>query len=193
LKSRLDKVKTLKPRNLIHARKIGMQLFGGEVEESVYELTGLQVVGFISKANFLNNDTSVKGIKIKNDTGALYTSIDKELALQLGFEDVLNSFSALNIPKKFETTKEAHKKKAELKEYIATTEGLYDLSIIKSGNFISLRPKVSIKVEMEGITVDTFANINERSNMIYKAIIGRRALRKNFLVDSNKLFDRYKD
>lgn len=194
LKGRIARVKGIKPKSRAHARKIGMNLFGGEIEESVADITGMQVVGFIAMANFYGpNERVVKKVKVKNDTGALYTSIDRDLAYELGFEKALKDFDALDISRHFVNKKEAVQLKKEMAKYVKDHPEISALSVVKSGNITTIRPKVEVEVEMEGLKVPITANIADRSNMLYKAVIGRRALRKNFLVDSNKLFNRYKD
>ena len=194
LKGRIDRVKGLKPKSLLHGIKIGRNLFGGEVEESVTDITGMQVVGFIALANFYGmSDKSVKRVKVKNDSGALYTSIDQDLAKELGFEKALGEFDNLGLSRVFHDRKEALEHKREMAKFVQDHPEIIGLSVVKSGNIISVRPKVNVEIEMEGKKILTPVNIANRSNMVYKAIIGRRALRKNFLVDSNKVFNRYKD
>ena len=192
LKGRLARVKGIKPTSLLHARKIGMNLFGGEVEETVVEATGMQVVGFISTANFIGpNGEVVKKIKVKNDSGALYTSIDRDLAIDLGYKQALEDFDALGVETYHVDKTEALKLKKKLMKFIKDHPEIVGLNTIKSGNIITIRPKVRIKIEMEGVIVEGICNISDRSNMVYKAIVGRRELKKNFLVDSNKIFSRY--
>ena len=194
LKGRIARVKGIKPKSRVHARKIGMNLFGGEIEESVADITGMQVVGFIAMANFYGpSERCVKRVKVKNDTGALYTSIDRDLAYELGFEQALKDFDALDISSHFIDKGEAVTMKREVAKYVKDHPEILALSVVKSGNITTIRPKVGIEVEMEGLRVPITANIADRSNMLYKAVIGRRTLRKNFLVDSNKLFNRYKN
>ena len=192
LKGRLQRVKGIKPTSLLHARKIGMNLFGGEVEDSVVEATGMQVVGFLGLASFYGlNGKSVKKIKVKNDTGALYTSIDRDLAIELGYKKALEDFDALGIDTYHSDKEEAVIVKKRLMKFIKNHPEIVGLNTIKSGNIITIRPKVRVKIEMEGISVEGVCNISDRSNMVYKAIVGRKELKKNFLVDSNKIFNRY--
>ncbi len=195
LKGRLEKLKGIKPKSLSHARKIGVNLFGGEVEDTVYEITGMQIVGFISYATFysLDGEKVVKKVKVKNDSGALYTSIDLDLAYQLGFNKALEDFHKLGLDKHFKTKKEALNLKKKMQKFVENHPEIIGLSVVKSGNILTVRPKVKLFIEMEGLKVETIANISDRSNMIYKAIIGRRTLRKNFLIDTNKVFYRYKE
>lgn len=192
LKGRLARVKGVKPTSLLHARKIGMNLFGGEVEESVVEATGMQVVGFLAMANFYGpNGEYAKKIKVKNDSGALYTSIDRDLAVELGYKQALDDFDSLGVNTYHNDRDEALTIKKRLMRFVKNHPEIIGLNTIKSGNIITIRPKVNIKLEMEGVIVDAICNISDRSNMVYKAIIGRRELKKNFLVDSNKIFNRY--
>ncbi len=192
LKGRLERLKGVKPKSLLHARRIGMNLFGGEVEESVTDITGMQVVGFLSVANFfgIENKQALK-VKVKNDTGAMYTSIDRELAIDLGFKKTIEDFDALGFNKIYHSRQEALAHKKEMADFIKGHPEITSLSVTKSGNITTIRPRVKVQVEMEGVTVETTVNIANRNNMIYRAIIGRKTLRKNFLIDTNKLFNRY--
>lgn len=192
INGRIKRVKGLKPKSLTHARKIGMNLFGGEVEDTITDVTGMQVVGFIAFANFYGRyDATVRKVKVKNDTGALYTSIDRDLAKDLGYEKALKDFDDLGLNRHFNDRKEAVALKHEASKFIRSHPEIVGLSATKSGNITSIRPKVVIGIEMEGKKVEAIANIADRSNMVYKAIIGRRDMRRSFLVDPNKLFSRY--
>lgn len=194
LKGRINRVKGIKPRSLQHARKIGTNLFGGEIEDTVFDVTGMQVAGFIAMANFYGMDEKVaRRIKVKNDTGALYSSIDRDLADKLGFDKALEDFDELKLNKTYHDRIEALKHKKEMAKLVKDHPEILGLTVVKSGNGITIRPKVRIGIEMEGKRIEAIVNIADRSNMLYKGIIGRRTLRKNFFVDSNKIFNRYKD
>lgn len=185
LKGRLDRVKGLKVKTTERGILLGKNLFGGEIEEEIEELSGKRVIGSVEKVKLVGKDGKEVFVEAKIDTGADSTSIDTDLARQLGFGDVLDYFETIErlVP---EERAEARDMEERLrKEYLGKHEDLEDIAFIYSSNGISLRPKVRISFIMDGIEVSSKVSVVDRSNLKYSAIIGRWNLKK-FLIDVNK-------
>lgn len=183
LKERLEKIKSLKIKTIEKGIRIGMDLFGGEIEEEVEEISGKKVVGSVEKVMFVGKDERKIEVEAKIDTGAMSTSIDVELARELGFSEVLDFFEKIDLPTGFER-EDAQQIMKNLKEKHKHPD-LADIDIIFSSHGVSIRPKVKINFIMDKLTIVASVNIAMREDLKYKAIIGKRNLGR-FLVDVNK-------
>ena len=88
-RERLERVKGIKVKSLKHGIRLGKQMFGGEIEENIESLTGKKVIGLIQNIYLTSTDGEKIKIKAKVDTGAYRTSIDSNLAKELGLSDAL--------------------------------------------------------------------------------------------------------
>lgn len=185
LKGRLERVEGLKIKTTERGIRVGMNLFGGEIEEGIEEISGRKVIGSIEKVAFLGKEERSVEAEAKIDTGAESTSISRELAVSLGFEDLLETFDSIEQPLPA-TREEARLLEGSLrKKYADLHPDLEDLVFIYASNGVSLRPKVKLTFILDGIEVAAKATISARSGMKYPAIIGKRSLRK-FLIDVSK-------
>ncbi|MDF1498148.1 MAG: sugar-transfer associated ATP-grasp domain-containing protein, partial [Patescibacteria group bacterium] len=135
LKYRLQKVNGLKVQNKAHGIRIAQDLFGGEIEEEIEEISGKQVLGIIEtiKIRIKNQELGIKNketgntkinileqkeeeekieekeLKAKIDTGADLSSIDKNLAKELGYSEIIDEFDKVikNIEIDSSATKES--------------------------------------------------------------------------------------
>lgn len=186
LKERLKKVADLKIKTTARGIRVAKDLFGGEIEEELEEISGRRVIGTIEKVKLIGKNGQEIEVEAKIDTGAYSTSIDTELAKKLGFEDFLNYFSTLDLPKDFsrENVKQIEK---ELREkYIGQHPDLADISAIYSSHGVSIRPKVSLKIILDNTEIFTQVNITERKELMKDIIIGKKNLGR-FLIDVNKI------
>lgn len=181
LKERLKRVSGVKIKSVERGVRLGRNLFGGEIEEEVEEMTGKKVIGSIEKALFIGANGKEIEVEAKIDTGAYSTAIDTELAKQLGYEEMLQSFNTV-----LEKNPELKKRSAEEnKPYFENIPLLTDTVPVKSSHGYSYRPMVQINMIIDGILIETPVSIIDRSALEYPALIGRRNLRK-FLVDITK-------
>ena len=185
LRERLERIKGIKVKSVERGVRMGMDLFGGEIEEEVEEISGRKVIGTVEKVKLIGKDEKEIEVEAKIDTGAYSTSIDREIAKQLGFESVLSYFDSLDLPKGFsrEEVKEIETKLR--KEYLSKHEDLEDLAAVYSSSGVSIRPKVKIKLLIDGILIETNVNIIGREELKYDVIVGKTNLRK-FLIDVTK-------
>ncbi len=185
LKSRLKRVAGLKIKSTERGMRVGQNLFGGEIEEEIEELSGKHVIGSIEKVKLIGKDGKEVEVEAKIDTGADSTSIDIELAKELGFGEVLSYFET--IPKPLSENREDLKKISDEydKKY---KDGHPDLSAITftySANGFSMRPKIEISLFMDTLEIPTRVTIVDRTHLEYPVIVGRKSLQK-FLVDVSK-------
>ena len=209
LKYRLQKVQGIKVQDEAHGIRIAQDLFGGEIEEEIEEISGKQVLGIIeaikikhkAKEEIKKDDKDkvnlekpevVKEIKqeemelkAKIDTGADLSSIDKNLAKELGYEELIDEFDEAieNIEIDSVSTKEILDEK--IKDNFAKWGDDVDTVIIKSSHGISYRLTVNMNIILSGVEVVSKMSITDRSSLEFPVIIGRRSLGK-FLVDPSK-------
>jgi len=183
LKERLERIKGLKIKNAMRGVRVGRDLFGGEIEEEVEEISGRKVIGTIESVKFIGKDELSMEVEAKIDTGAMSTSIDIELARQLGYGDVLDFFEKIELPTGF-AREDGQEILRKLKSQHKHPD-LYDIDLIYSSNGVSIRPKVKMNFIMDKFNISANVNITSREELKYAAIIGRRNLGK-FLIDVNK-------
>lgn len=181
LKGRLRKAAGIKIKTVKKGIRVGMDLFGGEIEEELEEISGKKVIGTVEKVKLIGKDGKEIEVEAKIDTGATSSSIDINLAKQLGFEETISEYEKLNIA--YETIKNLDKEQREgLFKHIPD---LADTTIVRSSHGITYRPMVKINIVMDNFDIPAKVSIIDRSDLSYPIIIGKRNLTK-FLIDSSK-------
>ncbi len=177
LKERLESVSKLKVKNAKSAINISKEIFGGEIDEEIEEITGKIVIGRVVKVKIQDTVYSAK-----IDTGAYFSSISDNIAKDLGFGEKIEIFKNFQIPE----TKDINTL-YNLKNKLEKENHDINISLVKSANGITIRPLIDISIYFieEDITIDTRVSISDRSNLLYDILIGRKDL-KNFLIDITK-------
>lgn len=181
LKERLERVAGLKIKTIEKGVRVGMDLFGGEVQEGVEEISGRKIIGAVEKVKLISKDGKEIEVEAKIDTGAGFSSIDTELAKELGFAETLESFERLNPGYNSLRTLTPE----ERKRIFAEVPGLADTAIIHSSHGTTYRPMIKISMLLNNLVILTKVSIIDRSDLKYPAIIGKINLGK-FLIDVNK-------
>ncbi|MFA5871781.1 MAG: sugar-transfer associated ATP-grasp domain-containing protein [Parcubacteria group bacterium] len=183
LLGRLERVEGLKIKTVEKGVTVGMNLFGGEIEDEIEELSGKKIIGTIEKIKLTDKDEKEIEVEAKIDTGAYSTSIDVALAKQLGFGETIEKFSKIDFSKlEFSSAKEADLKRTLIERCQKEIPDLADVGIIFSASGSSIRPVVNLKFMMDNKSISSKANIAERLDLKYPVIIGRRDL-KRFLIE----------
>jgi hypothetical protein len=208
LKYRLQKVRGIKIKSESHAIRLAQDLFGGEIEQEIEEISGKQILGIIEKVKVRRctveeqdkidekklskkerailkkkREKEFIEIKAKIDTGAGYSSIDKSLARELGYGGVIDEFDNLTRGILENTTSEERdllmqNKLQEWGENFGTV-------LAKSSHGVSYRLVIKMDLILSGVLVRTPLSVIDRSNLQFPMIVGRRSL-KNFFVDPSK-------
>jgi len=181
LLGRLKRVEGLKVKSVNHGVKLAKNLFGGEIEEEIEEISGKKIIGTVEKVKLVGKNNEEIEVEAKIDTGAYSTSIDAELARKLGFGEVLDYFSKIEIPQGFSRSNVKDIEAELRKKYLAGNEDLKDIVVIYSSSGVTVRPKVELVFYMDGEKVVSWANIMERTELKYPIIVGRKDL-KRFLI-----------
>jgi hypothetical protein len=191
LKWRLNKISDLKVKSTERGVRIGKDLFGGEIEEEVENITGKQVIGLIERIILFSKKGKEHSLLAKIDTGADSTSIDESLARTLGFDYILDEFARIkkerNIPDNIEDRDEGFKAMKEMQElFVDKFEDVKDINLIASSHGRTLRLLIPIDMSISDFRFQTTATVFDRSELKYKVIVGRKSL-NNFLVDPSKV------
>lgn len=186
LKERLERVKGVKIKSVDHGVRVGMNLFGGEIEENIEGLSGKHVIGSVEKVKLIAKDGKEIEIEAKIDTGADSSAIDRALAEELGFGETLRYFDTIS-PVQPENQEAGEKIRESLKkEYLRSDmPDLKDIVFVYASNGVSMRPKIGLKFLIDGQEILSSPTVVDRSSLQYRAIIGRRNL-GSFLVDVSK-------
>ena len=188
LEGRLRRVKGIKVKTVAKGVRLAKDLFGGEIEEEVEEITGREVIGPKEYVTFYTTEgKKAKICKAKIDTGAYLTSIDKKLAFSMGFKEAYEHFESLDFKKKYRSYENAKKAREKYYGKVRRHKDLAGLALSKSavGRGIELRPVVFADLKLSGVRIKAKTTISFREHLRYRALIGRRAL-KPFLIDPIK-------
>lgn len=181
LRERIERVDGLKIKTIRRGVNVGMDLFGGEIEEEVEDISGQRVIGSIEKVKLVGRMEKEVEVEAKIDTGAGWSSIDSELAKQLGFERTVEAFEKLNI--NYADIKDLNKR--ERWNIFKNIPHVESTVVVHSSHGTTYRPMVKIKIVMDRRVIYSKVTIINRSQLKYPIIIGKRNLGK-FLIDVNK-------
>jgi alpha-L-glutamate ligase-like protein len=182
LLKRLQRVEGLKVKSVEHGVRLAQNLFGGEIEEEIEELSGKKIIGTVEKIKLIGKEGLEKEVEAKIDTGAYSTSIDTELARELGFESVIDYFDKIEKPENFSRDNVKEIEKDLRKKYLSGNEDLADIAAVYSSSGVTIRPKIKLKFIMDRESVIAKVNIIDRASLNYPIIIGKKDLKK-FLVE----------
>ncbi|MDD5083842.1 MAG: sugar-transfer associated ATP-grasp domain-containing protein [Candidatus Moranbacteria bacterium] len=181
LKNRLERVKGLRVKSVLRGVRMGMDLFGGEIQEELEEISGKKVIGTVAKARLIGIDGKSIEVNAKIDTGADSTAIDLGIARELGFDKTVDEY--LRASKEWSELSELSKKdRWKMFEHIPHVISTVP---VKSSHGVTYRIIVRIQIELDGITIPAKVTLINRSHLEYPVIVGKRNLRK-FLIDVNK-------
>ena len=182
LKERLERVDGLKIKTIQRGVRVGMNLFGGGVEEEVEEISGKRVIGSIEKVKLIGRKGKEVDVEAKIDTGAGWTSIDSEIAKEIGFEKTVEEYDKLNV--NYQNIKDLSRK--ERWSIVKNVPHINSTVIVHSSHGTTYRPMVKINFVMDKRIIPAKVTIIDRTQLKYPIIIGKRNLGR-FLIDVNKI------
>jgi alpha-L-glutamate ligase-like protein len=182
LLTRLNRVEGLKVKSAKHGIKLAKNLFGGSIEEELEEISGKKVISIVEKVKLFGKNNEEKEIEAKIDTGAFSTSLDEDLAREIGFGEVIDYFEKIEKPQNINRGNGKQIMDELKKEHLKKLEDLIDIDVIYSSSGVTIRPKIKVRFIMDNELVVARANIIKRDNLKYPMIVGRRDLKK-FLVE----------
>jgi alpha-L-glutamate ligase-like protein len=201
LRARLERVEGLTVKSIKHGIRLAKDLFGGEIEEDIEEMSGKQIVNLVETVTIFNKPkTKIKlktnTVKIKHettsvrailDTGVTTSRIDSALVSQIGFDGAMEYFQDLNVPVKFNDFIEAQQFIDAHPELPDGDREIVRLAKIVEDGKIVVKPVINVKLQIRGRDREFEAIVSSQKDMIYPIIIGRREL-QDFLIDPSKTF-----
>ncbi len=188
LRDRLERVEGLKIKSVKHGIRVGKDLFGGEVEHSIEEMSGKKVVNLVEKVSISYRTKSKKEVaSTLLDTSTISSRIDRGLANRLGYSDALKVFRSLELPTEYESYGEAQIEIDKVPQEILENSLIKRLAKITENGKIVIRPVIEIDIKISGVNKKIEAIISTRDDMIYSFKLGRVDL-KDFLIDPSMTF-----
>ena len=181
LAERLKRVSGLKVKTIARGVRMGMDLFGGEIEEELEEISGRRVIGTIEKVRLTGKNGKTVEVEAKIDTGAGYTSISTELAKKLGYEKTVEAYEKIT-----HTYAELQLlSKLERWDIYKDIPDIATTVIVHSSHGTTYRPTIRITMTMHGWIIPTKVTLIDRTHLKYPIIIGNKNLGR-FLIDVTK-------
>jgi len=181
LRERMERVAGLQIKTIEKGVRVGMDLFGGEIEEELEEISGRKVIGPVEKVKLVGKDGKEVEVEAKIDTGAGFSSIDKALAKTLGFEKTIEEFERIS-PGYENLGNLSPEKRWEMFKDIPDIAAT---GLIHSSHGTSYRPMIKINLVMHNLIIPAKVTVIDRTSLKYPLIIGKKNLSK-FLIDVKK-------
>ena len=181
LQERMERVSGLKIKTVKRGVNVGMDLFGGEIEEEVEDISGRRVIGIIEKVKLVGVNGKEIEVLAKIDTGAGWSSIDTKLAEELGFGETISEYEKIDL--KYEDIKNLKSEKRW--DIFKCVPNLESTIVVHSSHGTTYRPMVKVKMVIDRRIINSKVTIIDRSNLKYPIIVGKRNLGR-FLIDVNK-------
>jgi alpha-L-glutamate ligase-like protein len=186
LKKRLERVAGLKIKSVERGVMVGKNLFGGEIEEELESTSGKKVIGSVEEVVLIGLNKKQIKLEAKIDTGAYSTSIDRKLAIKLGYGDTVKAFDEINLSQyNIKRGKCFQIEKQIFEEYKDKISNLNDVAVIFSSSGSSIRPVIKANFILDKKRITAKINIVDRADLKYDMIIGKRNLNQ-FLIDVSR-------
>lgn len=185
LKSRLERVSELKIKTIKKGVRVGMDLFGGEIEEELEEISGKKVIGTVEKVKLIGKDGKEVEVEARIDTGAGISAIDKNLARELGYGEAVKYWEEFHLDKVFSDEEIARLSQNQTWKELEKHPDIAGVAKTFSSHGATYRIEIRIPMIIDNFQVESKASISNREGMNYPVIIGRRDLKK-FLIDAIK-------
>jgi alpha-L-glutamate ligase-like protein len=185
LKERLERVKGLKIKTLERGVRMGMDLFGGEIEEELEGISGKKVIGTVEKVKLIGKDGKEIEVEARIDTGAGISSIDKNLAKELGYGEAVRCWEDFHLDRVLNEEEvnilSQNKTWIELEKH----PDICGVAKVFSTHGATYRIEIKLPLIIDNQEINSKLSIANREGLKYPLLVGRRDLKK-FLIDANK-------
>lgn len=185
LKDRLKRVSEIKIKTVAKGIRVGMDLFGGEIEEELEEISGKKVIGTVEKVKLIGKEGREIEVEARIDTGAGISSIDKNLAKQLGYAEAVKYWEEFQLDKVL--NEEEIRKLSENRTWqeLEKHPDIIGVAKIFSSHGATYRIEIKIPIIIDKMEIISKVSIVNREGLNYPLLVGRRDLKK-FLIDTSK-------
>jgi alpha-L-glutamate ligase-like protein len=185
LKERLNRVRGIKIKTIEKGVRVGMDLFGGEIEEELEEISGKKIIGTVEKVKLIGKNGKEIEVEARIDTGAGISSIDKALAEELGFGEAVKLWEDFHLDKILSTSEIAELSKNKTWKELEKHPDIVGVAKTFSAHGATYRIEIKVTLILDSLPIVSKLSIANRTGLIYPLLVGRRDLRK-FLIDVNK-------
>jgi len=182
LLGRLQRVEGLKIKTNEKGVAVGMNLFGGEIEEEIEDISGKKMLGTIEKVKLAGKNEKEIEVEARIDTGAGISSIDKELARELGFEEAVKYWEDFHLDRVLSDEEIKKLSADETWKKLEQHPDIVGVAKTFSSHGATYRIEIRINLILNDTLVVSTISIANRSGMKYPILIGRRDLKK-FLIN----------
>lgn len=182
LLGRLRRVEDLKIKTIEKGVAVGMNLFGGEIEEEIEDISGKKLIGTIEKVKITGKDEKEIEAEARIDTGAGISSIDKELAKKLGFEEAVKYWEDFHLDRTLSNEEIKTLSANETWKRLEQHSDIIGVAKTYSSHGATYRIEIKLNLALSDIPIVSKIAIANRTGLKYPLLIGRRDL-KNFLIN----------
>jgi alpha-L-glutamate ligase-like protein len=183
LKERLRRVADIKIKTLKRGVTLGKNLFGGEVEEEVEEISGRKVIGTIERIKITGKEGKDVEVEARIDTGAGISSIDVNLARELGYEDAVKYWEDFKLDRVLSSEEVNKLSENETWKELMKHPDVCEVAKISSSHGATYRIEIRLELTINNLAFSSKLSVANREGMSYPVLIGRRDLKK-FLIDA---------
>lgn len=162
-----------------------MDLFGGEIEEELEEISGKKVIGTVEQVKLIGKDGKEVEVEARIDTGAGISAIDKNLAKELGYSEAVKYWEEFHLDKVLSeeeiVTLSQNKTWKELEKH----PDVVGVAKTFSSHGATYRIEIRLPLIIDKREIISKLSVANREGLNYSLLIGRRDLKK-FLIDVNK-------
>lgn len=203
LRARLERVKGLEVKNIKHGIRLAKNIFGGEIEEEIENISGKTVVNLIEKVQLFHKvveptaetkrkkrkGTTLKKdtVKAMLDTGIVTSRIDWGIASRIGYFKALDHFNSLKIPSSFPTLNDAQIYIEKLYQTEFEHPDILRLAKVSDELGHHVLPVIEVDIRIAGENKKVEMVVSTQKSIIYPVLIGRKEL-NNYLIDTSKTF-----
>jgi len=181
LLGRLRRVEGLKLKTAEKGVAVGMNLFGGEIEEEIEDISGKKIIGTVEKVKLIGKDGKEIEVESRIDTGAGISAIDKNLARELGFAEAVKYWEDFRLDRVLNDEEMKTLSTNETWKELEKHPDIIGVAKTYSSHGATYRIEVKINLIINNLPIVSKLSIANREGLKYPVLIGRRDL-KNFLI-----------
>ncbi len=182
LRDRLERVSGLIINSTAKGLRVSKQLFGHDHEEEEIHAKVLGIYESVTMYTRSGEPLQLRGLV---DTALVSTTINKDLALKLGYGEALKAVAQIELPERIAADR-AHAAEEQYRaQFVNLHADWVDVAAVRSHGQYIIRPKLNLKFELGGQTIVSTTAVALDNKLSYPMVIGRRDL-SGFLINPSR-------
>lgn len=183
LRDRLQRVAGLSINSTSKGLSVCKQLFGHDHEDE--ELLHAPMLGIAETVTAYSRTGEANQLRALIDTGLVSTTINKDLATKLGYGAAIKAVEQIALPERIAADR-AHAAEEQFRaQFVELHPDWVDVAAVRSHGQYIIRPKLSLKFELGGKTIQSTTAVALDNKLSYPMVIGRRDL-NGFLINPSR-------